>query len=127
MIIECTSALVTSPGNLGSLGPKHVHPKGILTAHGSSGFLLEIVSKLCIRSWQSASIKTSILPGVGKGVKLTSQRCSNFFLATDQSTTLLRFAKFPTVQARTVLENLLLGLTSSKETKSLFTSTCLST
>jgi hypothetical protein len=125
MIIECT--LVTSSRNLGSLGRKQVHPKGILTVHGWSDFLLEIVSKLRIRSWQLAPINTSILAGVGKGVKLTSRRCSNFFLATDQSTTLLCFAKFSTVQVRTVLENLFLGLISSKETRSLFVSTCLST
>ncbi len=127
MIIECTSAFETSPGNLGMLGPKHVHPKGFFTAQGWSRFLPEMIFRLRIRSWQSAPINTSILAGVGKGVNLTSQRCSNFLLATDQSTTLLLFAKFSTVQARTVLENLLSGLINSKETRSLLTSTCLST
>jgi hypothetical protein len=115
MIIECTSALVTSPKNQGTLGPKQIYPKGVLTAHRWSGFLLEIVSKLCIRSWQLALINTSSLAGVGKGVNLTSQRCSNLFLALDHSTTLLLFAKFSIVQARTVLANLLFGLASSKE------------
>jgi hypothetical protein len=72
MIIECTSALAISPGNLGSLGPNKLHPKGILTAYGWSDFLPEIFSKLRIRSWQLATINTSILVHVGKKVKVTS-------------------------------------------------------
>jgi hypothetical protein len=72
MIIECTSALAISPGNIGSLGRNQVHLKDILTAHGWSDFLTEIFSKHRIRSWQLAPFNTSILACAGKKVKVTS-------------------------------------------------------